>query len=489
MNMADKKNMNGSYEDSLNDWARQEMIANEFISVLSKLFYNKSIELVLFRSQLIDRSASLILYRHSYAENIINKQLQIEDSLELAKAILHCKVKPSKIDIGKLNGEWIEEKENFVDAEDFIKIKLKSFIGHEPKLKQPVDVVLYGFGRIGRLLARELIIQGNGHQLRVRAIVTRGNSEDQIAKRASLFRHDSVHGPFRGVAVENYDDKTIYINGHKVLMLSAGKPDELDYTEYGINNAILIDNTGIYRDREGLSQHIKAKGIAKVLLTAPGKGDIPNIVFGVNDKDINYKKETVVSAASCTTNASAPILSVLDKEYGIVQGHLETVHSYTNDQNLLDNMHKKTRRGRSAPLNLVITETGAAKAVTKIVPSLEGKLTGNAIRVPTPNVSLVVLKLTLKKETSVEEINELMRQTSLSGDLVAQIKYSTSVDAVSSDFMSEPATSVFDSKATIVSPNKKGLVAYIWYDNEFGYTLQVIRVAKNMAGVKRPTYY
>ncbi len=487
--MTDKKNMNGSYEDSLNDWARQEMIANEFISVLSKLFYNKSIELVLFRSQLVDRSASLILYRHSYAENIINTQLKIEDSLELAKAILHCNVKPSKIDIGKLNGEWIEEKNSYVDAEDFIKIKLKNYIGLESKFKQPVDVVLYGFGRIGRLLARELIIQGNGHQLRVRAIVTRGNSDDQIAKRASLFRHDSVHGPFRGVAVENFDDKTIYINGHKVLMLSAGKPDEIDYTEYGINNAILIDNTGIFRDREGLSQHLKARGIAKVLLTAPGKGDIPNIVFGVNDRSVDYKKEKVLSAASCTTNAAAPVLSVLEKEYGIAQGHLETVHSYTNDQNLLDNMHKKTRRGRSAPLNLVITETGAAKAVTKIVPSLQGKLTGNAIRVPTPNVSLVVLKLTLNKETSVEEINELMRQTSLSGDLVAQVKYSTSADAVSSDFMSEPATSVFDSKATIVSPNKKGLVAYIWYDNEFGYALQVIRVAKNMAGVKRPTYY
>lgn len=487
--MTKVKNMNGSYEDSLNDWAKQEMIANEFITVLSKLFYNKSIELVLFRSQLIDRSASLILYRHSYAENIINKQLNIKDSLKLAKAILHCNIRPSKIDIGKLNGEWIEARENYVDAEDFVKVKLKDFFGFEKTIKQPVDVVLYGFGRIGRLLARELIIQGNGHQLRVRAIVTRGNGDDQIAKRASLLRHDSVHGPFRGVAVENYDDKTIYINGHKVLMLAANNPEEIDYTEYGIENAILIDNTGIFRDREGLSRHLKAKGIAKVLLTAPGKGDIPNIVFGVNEGSVDYKKEKVLSAASCTTNAAAPILYVLEKEFGIVQGHLETVHSYTNDQNLLDNMHKKTRRGRSAPLNLVITETGAAKAVTKIVPSLLGKLTGNAIRVPTPNVSLVILKLTLAKETTTEEINELMRQTSLSGDLVAQVKYSTSADAVSSDFMSEPATSVFDSHATIVSPNKKGLVAYIWYDNEFGYTLQVIRVAKNMAGVKRPTYY
>lgn len=487
--MVDKKDMNGNFEDSLNEWARQEMIANEFISVLSKLFYNKSVELVLFRNQLIDRSASLILYRHSYAENFVNRQLNIKDSLKLAKAILHCNVKPSKIDIGKLNGEWCDTKKDYVDADDFIKIKLKHLIGVEPKFKHPVDIVLYGFGRIGRLLARELIIQGNGHQLRVRAIVTRGNGDEQIVKRASLLRHDSVHGPFRGIAIENLDDKTIYINGHKVLMLAAKNPEDIDYTEYGIDNAILIDNTGIFRDRAGLSRHLKAKGISKVLLTAPGKGDIPNIVFGVNERIADYKNETIFSAASCTTNAAAPVLAVIEKEFGIAQGHLETVHSYTNDQNLLDNMHKKTRRGRSAPLNLVITETGAAKAVSLIVPSLKGKLTGNAIRVPTPNVSLVVLKLTLKKETSVEEINELMRQTSLSGDLVAQVKYSTSADAVSSDFVSEPSTLVFDSNATLVSPNKKGIVVYVWYDNEFGYALQVIRVAKNMAGVKRPTYY
>ncbi len=487
--MVNKKNFNGGYEDSLNDWARQEMIANEFISVLSRLFYNKSIELVLFRSQLIDRSASLILYRHSYVENIINKPLKIEDSLELAKAILHCNVKPSKLDIGKLNGEWTKTKEDYIDAEDFIRTKLKKYIGIEVEFKQPRDVVLYGFGRIGRLLARELTIQSNGHQLRIRAIVTRGNSAEQITKRASLFRHDSVHGPFRGIAIEDTDNKTIYINGHEVLMIAANNPEDVDYTEYGIDDAILIDNTGIFRDRESLSRHLQAKGISKVLLTAPGKGDIPNIVFGVNEKDVDYKNEVVFSAASCTTNASAPILSVIEKEYGINQGHLETVHSYTNDQNLLDNMHKKTRRGRSAPLNLVITETGAAKAVTKIVPSLLGKLTGNAIRVPTPNVSLVILNLNLNKETSVEKVNKLIKQTSLSGDLVAQVKYSTSADAVSSDFVSEPSTSVFDSNATKVSQNKKNLIIYIWYDNEFGYALQVLRVAKLMADVKRPTYY
>ncbi len=487
--MKKQKNLNGTYEESLNDWAKREKYANEFINVLYKLFYDKSIELVLFRSQLIDRSASLVLYRHSYAENIINKPLRVIDSLRLAKAILHCNVGASKLDIGRLNREWTEESKNFIDHEDFIRLKLKHLIDVKPAYNDPVDVILYGFGRIGRLLARELIIQGNGKQLRVRAIVTRNNEDMQIFKRASLFRHDSVHGPFRGVAIENLDDKTFYINGHKVLMLAANAPDEIDYTEYGINNAILIDNTGIYRNRETLSQHLKAKGVSKVLLTAPGKDDIPNIVFGVNHTKVDYKKETIYSAASCTTNAAAPILAVIEKEFGIIKGHLETVHSYTNDQNLLDNMHKKFRRGRSAPLNLVITDTGAAKAAAKAIPSLAGKLTGNAIRVPTPNVSLVIMQLSLKKETSIDEVNELIRQTSLTGELVAQVKYSTANDAVSSDFIGEPATAIFDSLATKISEDKKDIVVYVWYDNEYGYALQVIRVAKLMGGVKRPTYY
>ena len=482
--------MNGNYESSLKDWVLQEQLSNEFINVIYKLFYDKSIELLFFRSQLIDRSSSVILYKHSYAENIIGRTLNVKESLELAKAILHCNVNPTRIDIGKLNHEWVKERKNYLDADDFIIHKLKKFINDKAdKNHKPKDVILFGFGRIGRLLARELIIQSNGAQLRLRAIVTRGNDAQQIIKRASLFRHDSIHGQFRGVAIEDVDDKSLYINGHKVLFLAADSPESIDYTEYGINDAILIDNTGIFRDRKGLSRHLKAKGVDQVLLTAPGKGDIPNIVYGVNQDEYDTKKEKIFSAASCTTNASAPVLSVIEKKYGIEKGHLETVHSYTNDQNLLDNYHKKTRRGRSAPLNLVITETGAAKAVAKAIPSLEGKFTGNAIRVPTPDVSLVIMSISLKKEATAEEVNKLMRKASLEGNLVEQIKYSTSADAVSSDFIGEPVTSIFDSLATKVSFDKKNVVMYIWYDNEYGYAMQVIRVAKYISGVLRPAYF
>ncbi|MBT6808247.1 MAG: glyceraldehyde-3-phosphate dehydrogenase, partial [Flavobacteriales bacterium] len=176
-------------------------------------------------------------------------------------------------------------------------------------------------------------------------------------------------------------------------------------------------------------------------------------------------------------------------KYGINNGHLETVHSYTNDQNLLDNMHKKPRRGRSAAINMVITSTGAGKAVTKVIPSLEGKLTANAVRVPTPNVSLAILKLNLNKTTSVEDMNETMINAALHGNLVNQINYQVEPDLVSSDIIGTTCCSVYDSNATIVTEEGNDAVLYIWYDNEFGYTKQVIRLAKYIAKVRRLTYY
>ena len=184
-----------------------------------------------------------------------------------------------------------------------------------------------------------------------------------------------------------------------------------------------------------------------------------------------------------------PILHVIESEYGISSGHLETVHSYTNDQNLIDNMHKKPRRGRSAAINMVITTTGAGKAVTKVIPSLEGKLTANAVRVPTPNVSLAILKLKLKKKTSVNDINNTMKKAALKGSLVNQINYQVDPDLVSTDIIGNNCCAVFDSSATIVDETKSNTVLYTWYDNEFGYTKQVIRLAKFISGVRRLTYY
>jgi len=320
-------------------------------------------------------------------------------------------------------------------------------------------------------------------------VVTRNDSDEDIMKRADLLRNDSVHGAFPGTVIEDFKGKALVVNGHCVHMIAASDPGNIDYTKYGIHDAIVIDNTGVVRDREGLSKHLNSKGVSQVLLTAPGKGDVPNVVYGVNEESFDHKKEKIFSAASCTTNAIVPVLAVIETALGIERGHIETIHSYTNDQNLLDNYHKKYRRGRSAPLNMVITETGADKAVAKVLPPLAGKLTGNAVRVPTPNVSLAILNLTVKKETSKDGVNEILRKAALHGDLVEQIQYSVCNELVSSDLVGNPCASIVDSPATIVSKDNKSMVLYIWYDNEYGYSRQVIRYAKYLADVIRLRYY
>lgn len=479
-----------NYEEQLNDWVQHERAAIDLISTTGKLWFERSIELVLFRNQLVDRSASELMQLHMYAKDIVKKPISVKDTVMLANEIWkNERICPSRIDIGRLAFEWHAEQKNFKTAADFIGDKLKGFIDAKHTIT-PKDVVLFGFGRIGRLAARELIAQaGKGEQLRLKAIVTRGSSDEEIIKRADLLRNDSVHGPFPGTVIEDLANKTLVINGHVVHMIDAKNPEEVDYTKYGINDALLIDNTGAWRDREGLSRHTKAKGISKVLLTAPGKGDIPNVVYGVNHEGLDTKKETIFSAASCTTNAIMPVLLVVNKNLGIERGHIETVHSYTNDQNLLDNYHKKYRRGRSAPLNMVITETGAESALKKVLPELSGKFTANSVRVPTPNVSLAILSMTLNKKVTKEEMNDIIRDAALKGNLVEQIQYAFSNELVSSDVIGNPCPSVFDSQATIIGPDGRNVVLYVWYDNEYGYTRQVMRFAKQLAEVRRLVYY
>lgn len=309
-----------------------------------------------------------------------------------------------------------------------------------------------------------------------------------LEKRASLLRYDSVHGDFEGSVIADHENNALIINGTTVQMIAAGQPEDIDYTAYGINDALIIDNTGVFKDDVALARHLTAKGADKVLLTAPGKG-VPNIVYGVNHDEYNPDEVNIFSAASCTTNAITPILKVVEDNFGVVKGHLETIHAYTNDQNLVDNMHKKYRRGRAAALNMVITETGAGSAVAKALPNLAGKLTSNAIRVPVPNGSLVVLNLEMGRETSVEEVNKIMKNAALSGELVEQIKYSLNNELVSSDIVGTSAPAIFDSNATIVSSDKKNVVMYVWYDNEYGYSHQVMRLAKYIAKVRRYTYY
>jgi len=477
-----------SYEKEVAFQANRRRAGVEFIKIISDLWYDKSIEMVLFRNQLIDKNVSEIINLHEYAGEFVGKPISIFDSVEIAKAILSLDLPPSKLDIGKLTFEYHSKENKFNNAKAFVIDKLKNAKNSEEINSK--DVVLYGFGRIGRLLARELMSKmGKGEQLRLRAIVTRDkNDAVSLEKRASLLRYDSIHGDFMGSVVADVKNNALIINGTTVHVITANGPEEIDYTKYGINDALIIDNTGAFTTEEALRRHLSSKGAHKVLLTAPGKG-VPNIVHGVNQNEYNPDEIDVFSAASCTTNAITPILKAVEDTLGVVKGHLETIHAYTNDQNLVDNMHKKYRRGRAAALNMVITETGAGTAVAKALPSLAGKLTSNAIRVPVPNGSLVILNLEIKKATSIAKINAIMKKYALEGELVEQIKYSLNNELVSSDIVGTSAPSIYDSNATIVSADGKNIVLYIWYDNEYGYSHQVIRLAKYIAKVRRFTYY
>ena len=476
------------YEKEMSFQTDRRKATVEFIKIASNLWYDNSIELVLFRNQLIDRSVSDILNLHKYANDFVEKPISIFDSVEIAQAIQTLDLPPSKLDIGKLTYEYFLEQKNYEDALSFVKDKLSKANDAEDLI--PKDIVLYGFGRIGRLLARELMSKaGKGSQMRLRAIVTRGNVDATVLeKRASLLKMDSVHGDFNGTVSIDIKNKALIINGTTVYIISANAPEDIDYTAYGINDALVIDNTGAFRDDVALSRHLKGKGVSKVLLTAPGKG-IPNIVHGANHLDHDPNKVDIFSAASCTTNAITPILKAVEETFGVDHGHLETIHAYTNDQNLVDNMHSKYRRGRAAALNMVITETGAGKAVSKALPSFEGKLTSNAIRVPVPNGSLAILNLELNKETTRQELNAIIKKYAMQGDLVEQIQYSINNELVSSDIVGTSAPSIYDSNATIVAKNGKSVVLYVWYDNEYGYSHQVIRLAKYIAQVRRFTYY
>lgn len=481
-------NNNVLYEKELSFQADRRKAGVEFIKIVSDLWYDKSIELVLFRNQLIDTNVSDIINLHEYAGEFVQKPINVFDSVEIANAIQALDLPPSRIDIGKLTYEYHLEDDKYNDATAFVIDKLKD--AKASKNIQPKDVVLYGFGRIGRLLAREMMCKiGKGNQLRLRAIVVRDKTDATLLeKRASLLRYDSIHGDFQGSVIADPENNALIINGTTVHIISANSPEDVDYTNYGIENALLIDNTGAFTTEEALRRHMSSPGVEKVLLTAPGKG-IPNIVYGVNHNEHSPEDVDIFSAASCTTNAITPILKAVEDTLGVVKGHLETIHAYTNDQNLVDNMHKKYRRGRAAALNMVITETGAGSAVAKALPSLAGKLTSNAIRVPVPNGSLVVLNLEVEKPTTVNEINEIMKHYALEGELVEQIKYSMNNELVSSDIVGTSQPAIYDSNATIVSADGKNIVLYVWYDNEYGYSHQVIRLAKYIAKVRRYTYY
>lgn len=466
-------------------WNESEALATKMMPILSDLRVERGVLVHVFGRSIAKVSSVEILKVHRHARLILGRELTVQDTYPVLQAMAKLDLGPCRIDLGKLTVRYQREGG---DLDAFVARELAPVCtGPRPVLEPPQDVVLYGFGRIGRLLARILVDKtGKGDKLRVRAAVVRKPKEPDLHKRASLFRLDSVHGPFQGTTMVDEEENAIVANGNLIRILYADNPASMDYTQYGIENAIVVDNTGKWRDRKGLGQHLEAKGVKSVLLTAPGKGDIPNIVYGVNHHTLD-PNERIVSAASCTTNAIVPVLKVIHDRFGIECGHVETCHAYTNDQNLIDNFHKAPRRGRAAPLNMVITSTGAAEAAAKALPELKGKLTGNAVRVPVPDVSLAIMNLRLETPTTREEINDYLRQIALDSPLQNQIDFTTSPDIVSSDIIGSRHAGVVDGEATIVNgADGRNVVLYVWYDNEFGYACQVMRLLQQMAGLDLP---
>ncbi|MFE6686873.1 glyceraldehyde-3-phosphate dehydrogenase [Streptomyces sp. NPDC057743] len=474
-------------DDSFTNWKIREEIAESMIPLIGKLHRERDVTVLLHSRSLVNKSVVSILKTHRFARQIAGEELSVTETLPFLQALTTLDLGPAQIDIGMLAATYRSDDRG-LSIEEFTAEAVAGATGaNKIECREGRDVVLYGFGRIGRLVARLLIEKsGSGNGLRLRAIVVRGGGRaaEDLVKRASLLRRDSIHGQFQGTITVDEANSAIIANGNEIKVIYANDPSEVDYTAYGIKDAILIDNTGKWRDREGLSKHLRP-GIDKVVLTAPGKGDVPNIVHGVNHDTIK-PDEQILSCASCTTNAIVPPLKAMADEYGVLRGHVETVHSFTNDQNLLDNYHKSERRGRSAPLNMVITETGAASAVAKALPDLQAKITGSSIRVPVPDVSIAILNLQLARETTREEVLDHLRDVSLTSPLKRQIDFISAPDAVSSDFIGSRHASIVDAGATKVEGDNA--ILYLWYDNEFGYSCQVIRVVQYVSGVEYPTY-
>ncbi|MGB0176517.1 MAG: type I glyceraldehyde-3-phosphate dehydrogenase [Owenweeksia sp.] len=325
-------------------------------------------------------------------------------------------------------------------------------------------IAINGFGRIGRITFRQLT---NRKEVEVVAI----NDLTDPAILAHLLKYDSVHGKFP-YSVESTDSALI-VNGKEIRILSQKDPAQLPWKEMGVE--MVLECTGIFRDREGMSKHITA-GAKKVILSAPAKGDIKTVVLGVNDHELNADDD-MVSNASCTTNCLAPMVKVLHEKYGIVKGYMTTTHAYTADQNLQDAPHDDLRRARAASLSIIPTTTGAAKAVGLVLPEMKGRLDGFAMRVPTPTGSVADLTVELEKEVSADEINRAMKEAGENA-LKGILEY-TDEPIVSADIMGHPASCIFDSELTATNGNMAKVVG--WYDNEMGYSSRLADLTVKMS--------
>ena len=322
-------------------------------------------------------------------------------------------------------------------------------------------VAINGFGRIGRLVLRS-ILERHPDELDVVAV----NDLFDVKTNAHLFKHDSTFGDYKGEV--SYDDDAIIVDGKEIKVFAVRDPAELPWKELGVD--IVVESTGFFRDRAGASKHIEA-GAKKVIITAPAKGEDITIVIGVNEGQYDPDNHHIISNASCTTNCLAPVAKVLQDSFGIEYGLMTTIHAYTGDQNILDQGHKKDmRRARAAALNIIPTTTGAAAAVSLVIPELKGIVDGMAMRVPTPTSSVVDLVVTLKKEATAEEVNAAFKKAS-EGELKDILGYSEE-PLVSMDYKGDDRSSIVDAELTkSMGPNFVKVIS--WYDNEWGYSCRV----------------
>ncbi|ARK20985.1 type I glyceraldehyde-3-phosphate dehydrogenase [Sporosarcina ureae] len=328
-----------------------------------------------------------------------------------------------------------------------------------------VKLAINGFGRIGRLVLREAFAS---EDMEVVAI----NDLTDAAMLAHLLKYDSVHGVFD--ADVQSDESSINVNGKKISVFAEKDPANLPWKDLGVD--IVVDCTGVFRTKEGLQKHIDA-GAKKVILSAPAKGEMTTLVMGVNEETYDAASDNIVSNASCTTNCLAPVVKVLNDSFGVKRGMMTTIHSYTNDQKILDLPHEDYRRARAAGVSMIPTSTGAASAVTKVIPELKGKLDGMAVRVPTPNVSLVDFVSEVEKEVTVEDVNAALKEAS-EGDLKGLLFFSE-LPLVSVDYNGNTASSTVDGLSTMVMEGNMVKVIS-WYDNESGYSARCIDLARYM---------
>lgn len=329
-----------------------------------------------------------------------------------------------------------------------------------------VSIAINGFGRIGRMVFRQAIMMDD-------VVITAINATYPAETLAHLIKYDTNHGTFAGDVSSEED--TLIVNGKRVQLVSERNPLNLPWKEMGID--IVIEATGKFNSREKAALHLEA-GAKKVILTAPGKKEDITIVMGVNDDKLDIDKHDIISNASCTTNCLAPVVKVLNDKFGIENGLMTTIHSYTNDQQNLDNPHKDLRRARACAQSIIPTSTGAAKALSLVIPELQGKLHGMALRVPTPNVSLVDLVVDLKRDVTIEEVNQAFEEASENG--LEGILSLTMEPLVSVDFNSNPKSAIVDGLSTMVIDGRKVKVL-AWYDNEWGYSARVIDLTKKVA--------